>query len=249
MIYVLTEDTNSGRYFWYKVLCTFRGKENFRLSKLPCDDTGKPYGGNTSLEKQLSNVLNIAKPGDEILAVIDNIEGDLMAEFYLSAKRRCREAGVGCMFTPYYCFEELYLSYSGLIELYKAQNNIDIDLLNTLEYVRNCIIQDRNYFKRKDSRVQTLIKRDSGAGKNREHFANVLLSTVTSKIKGHFRITKRKNGFGECWLDSCLDIIESDSDVSYTCGACKYCCKGCNTKEKLLDLRHRSLLALSDKGV
>lgn len=48
MIYVLTEDTNSGRYFWYKVLCTFRGKENFRLSKLPCDDTGKPYGGNTS---------------------------------------------------------------------------------------------------------------------------------------------------------------------------------------------------------
>ena len=246
MIYPVTEDENSGREFWIKVLQTFQLSGTYKVMDLPTNSEGKVYGGNGALRSQIDKAIETACAGDTIVIILD-VVNDRITQLLRNTKYECGIRKVSLMYTNYFCFEELYLSYSELAKLYSLRNNVDKMLLNTLDYVRECILKEENYFNVNDERIKYVIDLSRGAGKNREHFANVLLSTVTAKIKGHFRINKRKNGLGECWINSCSDIIESDNTASYNCNTCKYCCKGCNTKEKLLDLRHRSLLALSDK--
>lgn len=252
VIYAITEDMNSCRDFWKTVLVESGLK--FKLVDLPTDKNGNYCGGNTTLLNQAVEAVSKMHKGDTLFVAFDNVEleGKFSSYDFLEAvQEMCAQQGIKFMYTPYYCFEELYLSYKGLVELYENQSTKDIDILETLQYVNKNLstkdVRNRDYFNLEDKRIQRLVSIEPGAGKNREHFANVLLSTVTAKIKGHFRINKRKNGLGECWLDSCSDIVGRGSNVSYNCNTCKYCCKGRNTKEKLLDLRHRSLLALSDK--
>lgn len=246
MIYLVTEDENSGREFWIKVLQTFQLDGTYKIMDLLVNCEGKAYGGSGALRDQIDKTLEDVCTGDTIVIILD-VANDRIIQLLRNIKYECDIRKVSLMYTNYFCFEELYLSYLELSKLYSVQNNVDKMLLSTLDYVRECILKEENYFNVADERIKYIIDTSSGAGKNREHFANVLLSVVTSKIKGHFRITKKKNGFGECWLDSCSDIIESGSTAIYNCNTCKYCCKGCTTKEKLLDLRRRSLLALSDK--
>lgn len=247
MLYVITEDENSGRYFWCKVVTTFQKEGTYEIVDLPMGKDGKRHGGNTSLEAQVNYVFDKIKEGDTLFIAIDNI-GDTrnfyLTEFLDVVQHSCDRLGVALIVTNYYCFEELYLSYTGLYEICKDCQNVGKDEIELLYYVNGCINKGIDYYNSDNPRVNELMKNAIGLSRNREHFANALLSKVTSGIKGYFKISKKVNSFGKCWLESCTSLRQNSNDkhIKYFCKNCKFCCKDCDTREKLLDLRYRSLI-------
>jgi len=107
MLYVITEDSNSGRQFWRTVPNTMLGKAKFQMIELPMDEQGVKHGGNINLGKQVTNtLLEKASEGDTILVAFDNIEESVRKngktgkvirfdpeEFIDSNSEKCRDKG------------------------------------------------------------------------------------------------------------------------------------------------------------
>lgn len=242
MLYIITEDSTSARDFWECVAETFRGPQNYVLVQ-PLNQTS----GNTTLNAQVSNLFPKLKAGDTLLVAFDNIgatKGFNSINFIRKVGQRCAKHSINFRFTSYYCFEELYLSYMELFNMISPNTNPIT--LNALKYVNKCIGNSIDYFST-NSAIQDFINKHHGAGKNREHFANALLTEVAKTIKGHFMITKAKGAFdgsAECWLRKCNDIQSkmNQKQAENICGKyCKYCCKNMNTRDKLMDLNNKSL--------
>ncbi|GFI11125.1 MAG: hypothetical protein HFI21_00315 [Lachnospiraceae bacterium] len=244
MLYIITEDSNSARCFWDCAAHTFRGKGNYILVDLQNDN-----GGNTTLNNQVYLLLPSLKSGDELFVAFDNIANTHnfnTHQFIMNTYAVCASKDVDFKFTSYYCFEELYLSYKELLNMYEL-SNVNKVTLKALRYVQSCLDEGKDYYLKSNINIADFIekyKRDSG--NNREHFANALLIDVTNKINGRFKITKKDNVFntvGQCWIEDCsnIQLQLNNKHIDNMCGNCKYCCKYNDTKDKLLDLDNKSI--------
>ena len=63
MLYIITEDSNSARYFWECVAKTFRKSTEYIMVPLPKDAQGNNVGGNSTLNAQVSNIFKELKSG------------------------------------------------------------------------------------------------------------------------------------------------------------------------------------------
>lgn len=253
MLYIITEDSNSARAFWELAAKEFRGSKNYVLVPLLKEENGKQVGGNTTLENQVNELLPKIKRGDELFVVFDyisNTSNFIPGDFIISTYQKCKNAGIDFKFTSYYCFEELYLSY---IELYNMINNNKTKtiIINTLKFIQDSIKNGGSYFNIKYKQIIDFIDfygKDSG--KNREHFANALLISITQLLDGRFKIIKSGDCFynqGACWLLNCDDVrklMSNKHEINSICdNKCKFKCKDCTTREKLIDLNNNSMLA------
>lgn len=251
MVYVVTEDSNSARYFWKIVFDTFH-KGRYELLTLPTDKFGVVHGGNTTLDKQIQILTGKLLPGDKVYVAFDSVvESKSFSTFkFLSRLQRISaELKVDVAVTTYYCFEELYLSYIEIITQYESLASYNDVVLKALKFVHNKLMADENYFNTDEDCIRDFIstyKRDSGA--NREHFANALLLVVTKSLSNWFHISKHGNccdmsGAGRCFLLGCKDIQSTmnEKHIEHQCSICKYTCRNMSTVEKLLDLEQKSI--------
>ncbi len=258
MIYVITEDSNSARTFWNIVFETFN-KEEYKLIDLPSDDKGKSYSGNKTLDIQVNNALKIMHRGDRLVIIFDNITDEKhfsTRSFLDRTEAKCEALGINLSISTYYCFEEIYLSYKELLNLYKRckYNNI---VLETLEFVCKSIHNRIDYFDANDTINNFISYYGKDSSYNREHFANALLMEVTKSLSKWFYISKSKDCFGkkgngQCWLLNCTDIQSSmtTQHINHQCIiGCKYMCKNTTTRDKLLDLENKSLCRYTGLGL
>jgi len=132
MLHIITEDSNSARDFWECVAHTFKRADEYRMVPL---ESG---GGNRTIEGQFKSILPGIQKGDNILIVIDNIAGAInnSLSVYMLIKElrnKCKELGVGLRVTSYHCFEDLYLSYEEISNMYKACKNADKVIIDVLD--------------------------------------------------------------------------------------------------------------------
>lgn len=255
MLYVITEDTNSGREFWRIALTNILGLDKFTIVEFCKNVNGVDITGNHGLERQVNKVLTeTAKVGDCIFVALDNIgqhtridpktgtkHGFDSGDFIANTAIKCQNAQVGFLYTAYYCFEELFLSYLGLEELCQIDSR-DNKLSEVITYVKDCIDNGKEYYSRKNKHVQYVISIRQDADKNKEHFADALLYQATRNIKhGEFRISKEVNGLGKCWICGCQQPLNI-KNATFNCEHCCYRVKKQSTLEKLLDIDKNSLL-------
>lgn len=239
MLYIVTEDKNSARDFWKIVADTFMGAENYVLEPLSVGG-----GGNTRLQEQVTNVFTKIQKGDILFVAFDNIANTknfVPSDFIIKTAARCKRAGVTFQYTTYYCFEELYLSYDELVKL--SCNYKDWDIVG---FVSQCIKDAIDYYV--DPVVQDYIKQIENTNlSNREHFLNYLLVETSKMINGYFQITKSGQCFdknAECWVKDCTQIQANmtEQQCNNVCDVqCKYCCKEKTTRDKLIDLKEKSI--------
>lgn len=251
MLYIITEDSNSARDFWKCVAKTFRAANTYTLVPLIKNKNGKPSAGNTTLNTQVLSILPNLQSGDTLFIAFDNIaatKGFNPYNFINKVHSICNGLGINVKFTSYYCFEELYLSYEEVFNMYSSLSKHNKIILEALKYVYNSINSNHDYYD-KSKCIQDFINIHSEAGRNREHFANALLLSVTQALNGtgHFVITKSSGAFdkqAECWLKDC-NTIQSNmppQQIKNVCNCmCNYCCKYKTVKERLIDLDIRSL--------
>ena len=210
MLYIITEDSNSARDFWEYAASVYRNKGTYMMVPLP-----RGTGGNTTLKSQINKVFGVIQPNDELFLVLDNIGSTKRFNSYdiiINTARRCQILGIRFTYTKYYCFEELYLSYS---EVLKLTNSKYID---TLRYVHGCINNGTEYFDlcNMDTRVNRFINELKHNIVNKEHFANELLMNVTHFINGKFKISNSGNTFnikGKCWIHNCINIKKCNEQI------------------------------------
>lgn len=249
MFYIITEDRNSARQFWECVAETFLTQDKFELVELLKGSDGQYVAGNRTLVNQIHRLFPRLKAGDTLFVAFDNIldNSDVfdVAGFIENTAELCTAADVKFAFSTYYCFEEVYLSYDELVEMYGKGKN-DGKMLAILKYVNQCIKSHIDYFEINNENIKYLIDKYQGAGKNREHFANVLLSEITTAIKpSGFKIIKREKALGRCWIKDCA-VIQEELDnraVNHICNTqCKYICKNQRAMDKFIDLKNKSYM-------
>lgn len=196
--------------------------------------------GNTTLKKQATMTLQKSEPGDTLFIAFDNVDSTdtfCVADFINGLISVCKHKHVKLVYTKYYCFEELYLGYNGLENMCRRYIK-DSMLLNVLEYVSNCIHENKNYYDINEGCIQYMISCATSAEKNREHFASALLTKVTRELMGYFTISKKEKSFGKCWYVDCLRLKQNNSDkhILFFCNQCAYRCKDSKSADKLRDV-------------
>lgn len=241
MLYIITEDSNSAREFWDKAASVYRGAGTYTMVPL------LKGGGNTTLKAQIDEAFTFMESGDELFLVIDNIgriHNFWSRDIISKTNVRCMRKGIRFAYTKYYCFEELYLSYS---ELLNMSNNKYKDVLS---YVSVCLNSGTEYFDKNnlDARIINFFNIIGHSAGNKEHFANELLASVTNTVYGKFKIHKSSNVFksaGACWVEDCIAIQGdmSPKEKESVCGGkCTFHCKDCKTKDKIQHLNSNSIL-------
>lgn len=247
MIYFIAEDMNSAHKFWKTVLDTFSTK----YVEINKNDKGQIVYGNTSLDSKVDIALKVIKPGDTLFVAFDNIGSPLTpnnqafdaGDFINNTNAKCMMKQVNFYITNYYCFEEIYITYDELEDMCKKDGNSK--LAEVINHVKTQIYNNREYFDKNNTYIKYVISIAKDAGKNKEHFTNVLLYQATKSIEhGYFAISKKKGGFGICWINDCNIIINKNmgSNLNYFCYHCKYSLKKRGVKEKLVDLNKRTIL-------
>lgn len=274
MLYVITEDRNSGRDFWTIVLNSFLKNTDFEIIDFDTDiDVNGdivPMTGNGALDNLVDKALLKAKKDDSLFVAFDSIctstqinkekgkkEYFDSGDFVNNTSQKCKSIGVHFYVTSYYCFEEIYLSYIEL-ENMVANSSKSPQLAGVIKYVRDCINNNIEYYDRNRPEVKDVINITQDAQKNKEHFADALLFQSTNAIKpGRFAISKRERKPILCWLHDCKKLqLYGEENKSYPsqyeCNKCIFKMKNCNTIEKLLDLDNNSLTGNADitlKGI
>jgi len=243
MLYLVSEDRNSGLYFWDTVAKTFKGEEKYRIAG------DKITGGNKNIENVFNTIKSKLEEGDQVFIILDQIvdsdDNIRIRNILRRIRRECTSRKVGVKVTSYYCFEELYLSYDEVIDMYSKCYKVKNEVMIALNYVNNKINKAEDYYI-SDEEIRGFVQSVNSKITNRERLAAALLNEVTIRLtNGLFRINKSENTLaksGKCWLEDCTKIMESmRSKESEKCIRCEYECKMQNTKNKLIDLERRSL--------
>lgn len=149
----------------------------------------------------------------------------------------CKEKNTIFQYTTYYCFEELFLSYDGLLKL--SKEILDVNLYDTLEQVNQYIMSGINYFKLSLPYNAKLNQFYPKSISTREKYAKALLHEVTYKLGRTFLISESK--IGDCWVEDCSNVTEHK--VKTICSKCKHPCKNCTFREKIMDIDRHSISA------
>lgn len=245
MIYVISEDEGSGLSFWKMFFETY--VKEYQIITL------EKNAGNLTLENQLDAALQEAVKDDVVFIAFDKVfstSGFDTGDFLNIAKEKCIRKGVSLFVTKYYCFEEIYLSYPELEDMIRKDGK-KTEFADVAQYIYSKIQNDEDYFNSDEPAIKVIVNQRKDALKNREHFADAALYSLTRTIRnGYFTIDKsKKNGLNKCWTMACDDIRQrTRKDMTYTCNNCAFSKKECASKDKLDDLCERSCLVEVNKG-
>lgn len=127
----------------------------------------------------------------------------------------------------------------------------NVKIADALRHVRECIDNGIEYYDKKDEKVRYVISLAADANVNKEHFADVLLRQATSCIEhGLFKISKKENGLGRCWITGCNELrVQSNgtrigSILTYHCQKCKYPLRETDYITKIKDVDGDYMLAV-----
>lgn len=237
MYHIICEDKGSGFQF-FKYIADIYSNNSYNIVS---------SDGNQNFLDKLSEVADILKSGDRLLLAFDNI--GVMNKFnpkeiVSKAHKICSKKKVGLWHTKYYCFEEVYLSYSEFFRLCQYHSNDKSELkqyISVLDFVRKSIMSQEDYYDKDNPLINDFIAHIKRAGENREHFCDALLENTSRWVRGN--VTICKGSFGECWLRSCDDAKVKNKE--YTCNnLCNFCMRRNRADEKLSHLENNSLSVL-----
>ena len=195
--------------------------------------------GKNNIEKEFLRVKNSFNSGDVFILFFDNIEtigGKLTADLLTDICIMCSELGVVFRYTTYYCFEELFLSYTSIIDILE----IDDSLRNELLSVQNKILTGKNYFREDISFWENYFgEHRCGSLKTREKLSSSICNDIFKRVNGLFFI--QKNKIGECWVCDCANSKLHKN----VCSRCNYILKGSSFRDKLKDIDSNSVSCLS----
>lgn len=239
MKYILCEDSGSGySFFRYMVqsLCS---------SKYECEVI--TTNGNSGYEECLENLIEKLESKDTLILAFDSVE---VTEHFNprniinSAKYFCKQKNVSLYYTIYYCFEELFLSYRYLEEMFdkSSYNAEDKEVwLRILQYICECIHKNEEYYVSQNELVDYVKENIKKARKTKEKFTKVVLTHVSGSIIGDFKVYDGK--LGKCWAISCNDV--KIKNKCYRCTQCNSRFKNKLGKEKIRELELNAIPILS----
>lgn len=214
--------------FISKVIEEFQTVENFIL---------KSANGKDNIEVEFLRMKNDFNSGDVFVLFFDNIEmigNRLVVDILSDIEKQCMELKVGFKYTTYYCFEELFLSYTNLLPMLNAEDAVKDEIIK----IQNKILSSRNYFREDISFWRAYFRHREGFLRTRESLSAGICNDIFGRIKGAFYLQKSK--IGHCWMSDCKDTKLHKN----VCDNCNYKLKGCSFKAKLEDLDKNSVAAL-----
>ena len=200
----------------------------------------KPYklvsaNGNRNIKNTFSSI-NFYE-GDTFILIFDcveTIDNIPVVSILRDLLIMCSRKKVYFRYSTWYCFEELFLSYSGLLDLVK-----DSSVKYNLELLQNNILSGVNYFESDLSFWKYYITDSVGSFKNRVKLSSAICNKILHNVIGDFKLTK--SSIGSCWISSCRDSSLS----SFICNKCNFCCKDCSFELKLNSLHNNSISKFS----
>lgn len=231
MRYVICEDSGSGYQFFNDLTFCFGVSSECRVIS---------SNGNMNFYDTLVNVLPFIVKGDKLLLAFDYIgisdrfDPNEIIEY---AIRYCTNVGAEYYWTTYFCFEELYLSYIRLHDMFWSSRNASTDWLDALDYICERINSGVNYFDLNHPSIKFIISQASYANRGREKCAKAVLYNITRKLLGQFTISD--GNFGRCWLHTCGTFDFSNIRVACTkCVLCNHCRE---SYDKAIDLEGNTI--------
>ncbi|MGN0483134.1 MAG: hypothetical protein ACI4HI_06260 [Lachnospiraceae bacterium] len=185
--------------------------------------------GKNNIEKEFLRLKNQFQKGDIFILFFDSIETigrKTVADLLWDMEQQCEKAGVSFRYTKYYCFEELFLSYTNIPRMLHVNEAVKEELQN----VQKKLLSKVNYFRGDISFWETYFEHRSGVLRTRESLSAGICNDLFRKINGKFYLQKSK--IGSCWIADC----ESSDLHENVCKNCKYPMKDHQFKDKLLDL-------------
>ena len=237
MKYIICEDSGSGFTF-------FKTVRDICFTEDQCEVVSS-YG-NTNFQDTVKAIIEKLKQGDFLMLAFDSVE--VSEDFnpkniIISAQYGCDKAKATLYYTTYYCFEELFLSYDYLADMFMngSYKKDDKELwMKLLNYIHDSIFSGNDYYVDNElvSYVKSIIKKSN---RTKEKFIKAVLTHISGSIRGDFKITD--GSLGKCWLQACE--IATFTNKEYRCKNCIYNFKGLNASEKLIEIEQHSLCRLS----
>lgn len=202
-------------------------------------------GSKDNIDSEFDKLSEKFKSGDIFILFFDNIEiikGRPVPFMLDDMTSICESKGVIFRYTTYYCFEELFLSYTGLSDMLPLKFYACKGELCKLQ---TSLLMGENYWKEFDLSFWLKMFPNLKSASTREQFSARLLANLTNSIRGNFRIIKASIGL--CWVSDCslLQNKESIKIARDKCASCKYDCKNCTFRKKLEVLDVNSVSSLS----
>ena len=147
-------------------------------------------------------------------------------------------------YTTYYCFEELFLSYRYLTQMFKdgSYNKDDKAIwIDILQYACNSIHNHEEYYNKNHVLVKYVMAMIKKSGKTKEKFTKAVMTHISGSIYGDFKVNDGK--MGNCWIKSCADIVMNNKE--YRCKICNSRFKKLCDKEKVNELEKNAIAILS----
>lgn len=235
MKYILCEDSGSGLIF-FQQLSKYFSKEDCKVLT---------SSGNSTYLDSLESLINDLSEYDTLILAFDSVEitdNFNPRNIINTAKYYCDLINVKLYYTCYYCFEELFLSYKFLKDMFisGSYNKDDKDLwYDILNYIYTSIQSGDDYYDSSNDFVKYVKQSTDKARKTKEKFTKAVLTHVSGSIFGDFKITD--GHFGNCWLTCCSDV--NIRNKQYRCSKCNSNFKCANSMEKLLELEKHSMSA------
>ena len=201
-------------------------------------------GGNTNLVSELERLESQVNKDDTVILFFDSIEeiGNLsVVDIINRFKNSFESKSVQFIFSTYYCFEELFLSYLDYGQIIKSSNYNS--LKTQIDQIQSLLYNHKNYYRTlfRDSNFNSFWSRLINGFNNlstREQCSSAICKYLYSNTTGHFKVTK--DSLGECWLNSCDHINDIHKKV---CEECNYTCKNCNSINKMEHIKARTVLS------
>lgn len=196
--------------------------------------------GKDNIDSKLEEQLHKVKQKDKVALFFDNIGRlnnitvwDLLSKYITAFSRK----NVDFYYTTYFCFEEIFLSYSGILPLIPQDSTIQKEIKD----IQRLILEGKkDYYKEKD--IQNNLTFWNGLFKNfgtpstREQFSSSLINHLLSKDRESFGVSKSK--LGNCWINDCSSL---QNIIWFKCRNCKYRCNHKPFSEKLKDIEKDSV--------
>ena len=188
--------------------------------------------------------------GDSVVLFFDNVTFDTEGIYYEMSvpellnefSNVCRNHNCKFSHTTYYCFEELYLSYSGLLSILSRYPK---EYSEFLRLIQKELLSGKNYFEtlletnEYDSYLSINdFKHIKNGYSTREEVSAVLLQIFTRRLGHNWKISK--SSLGSCWITDC----SSEDYMVHLCDKCTFSMKGCTFEDKLDDLHIHSVSSL-----
>ena len=238
MKYILCEDSGSGFQFFRRVRDICSSKEECKVLT---------SNGNSQYLNCLEKLILELETGDILILAFDSVEVEVgfnPRNIINTAKYFCHQKNVSLYYTIYYCFEEVFLSYQYLEEMFElgTYSKDDKDIwLSILHYIYESIHSGNEYYIGNHDLVEYVKSIIQKAGRTKEKFTKAVLTHISGSILGDFKIYD--GAFGNCWIVPCNDIKMKNK--SYRCIMCNSRFKNMCKIEKLLELEENALPILT----